>query len=411
MSTLISYPAEGVNHLIVEEMARDALVRGITEDVSIQVNYQAVETGAAPQFVPEGETVRLRAALVVRVILPAHIAVTIENANGDLRVQNLAGEVNLTAVHGDLRLVKLTNTVMIGQIDGSLRAEEVADLRLLGSCKGDLRFENGATLSAEIVAGDLRLHGAHHAQIGQVCGDLWAEKVEGALQVKRADGDARLSEIGGPVQLHTLAGDLRAGALTGGLAAPHVSGDAVLRGPFSVTEEYTLVADGDVNLHLPADADLRLTARASGRIRSDPPLTPAANGSPSFTARLGRGSGRINVTSRGDLRVSQAGGEARGRATSGMMGDLGERIRQQVSASLAAAGINIETGEVDWGWSGPVRGMRIHKTARPSAAERSRPAGQPPHPSSEEQMVVLQMVAEGKITAEEAETLLKALGG
>jgi hypothetical protein len=232
--------------------------------------------------------------------------------------------------------------------------------------------------------------------------------VRGALQVNRTEGDARLTEIGGPATLRTVAGDLRAGVLSGGLSAPQVNGDAVLHGPFSGAEPYSLAADGDVVLHVPADADARISVTAGGRIRSEVPLTPAADGSAAFTCTLGHGTAHISLVSGGDLRLAQGGGGERGKARSKAspdFSDLGERIRQQVSASLAAAGISV-SGEASWGGRDRPRPPKEHKPPRPPGPERPRP----PSATAEEQSAVLKMVEEGKITPEEADALLKALG-
>ena len=45
-----------------------------------------------------------------------------------------------------------------------------------------------------------------------------------------------------------------------------------------------------------------------------------------------------------------------------------------------------------------------------SSAERTEPGGQREPAGEEERLAVLKMLAEGKITASEAETLLRALG-
>lgn len=406
MNTHLSYPIQGITHLIIDEMARDAHLRGAAEETeSIQVTFQPTEPGGAPEFVAEGNAGRLRNAALIRVTVPAWLAVTVKNATGDVRVENLASDINLEAVHGDLRLTSLTGSVLVAQVDGSLRGEGLTDLRLMGGCNGDLRFEEGHSLTAELIAGDLRLHGATEARINRVRGDVWIEQVEGPVQVTRADGDARLSAIAGPVKIQALSGDLRGAALTGGLAAPHVNGDAVLHGPFGAGEEYVLSAEGDVSVHLPEDADLRLAVKAGGRIRSDAQLTPATDGLPAFTATLGSGAGRMSLSSGGDLRIDQIGVEPRAKAAPDPLSNLGERIRRQVSASLATAGIDIETGEIRWSRGGRVQ---AGKATRPPSTERTRQSAQPP--SSDEQLAILKMVEDRKITPEEAEMLLKALG-
>jgi len=149
-------------------------------------------------------------------------------------------------------------------------------------------------------------------------------------------------------------------------------------------------------------------------------LTPSPDGTPVFTAVLGRGSGRLSVTGGGDVRISQAGSEGRPGVASGNWNDLGERIRQQVTASLTAAGINPETGELNWAPFGPGRGPKGARGRPPEpppasragtgSAGAARQAAGPQGPTSEEQLVILKMVEAGTISAEEAEILLKALG-
>jgi hypothetical protein len=299
----------------------------------------------------------------------------------------------------------------------------------MGSCNGDLRFENGERLTAEAVAGDVRVHNVGEIRLGRVRGNLWAEKLRDGLQVGRVDGDARLTEVNGLVNLRALAGDLRANTLTGGLLASQVSGDALLQGPLSSTEPVTLVADGDVQFYLPANADVHISVKAGGRLRSDTPLTPAADGSASFAATLGRGTTRVSLTSGGDLRLVRAetasshpGPRDRSgppaAASAADLSDLGEHIRQQVSASLAAAGISAEPGTINWAQPRQEHGTsrersRTGKEARiprSPTPDRPRPPSPPPGPSRDEETTVLKMLEDGTITPQEADILLKALG-
>ena len=427
MSDRISFPAAGLEHLIIEEMAPDAQVYGAPDSDAIEVNYQASGGRAdAPQLSVEDGQARIRDVLVIQAVIPSHLQATVKHAPGDLWVQQLAGDIYLESVQGDLRLAQLEGVAHVAHVDGSIRAEKVADLHLLGRCNGDLRIEQGGRFSAEAVAGDVRLRDVAEARLERVRGDLWAEKVSGSLQVSRADGDARLSEITGPVVIGSVAGDFRADALTAGLTAQRVSGDATLAGPFDGAEVgYALSAEADIRLHLPADADVRLTVHAGGRIRSDVQLTPASDGSPTFSATLGRGTHRIVLNSGSDLRIVHHGEAAtqsgKTRRTSAAAADarpgvdvdelsgLGERIRQQVNASLAAAGISVPPGEASWGRRGR-GGVAGSRGARPPGPERQQSGVSAPAASLEEQTAVLQMLAEGKISAEEADVLLKALG-
>lgn len=423
MSDILTYPAEGISRLTIETLARDATVRGMPDATAVQVTYRAGDRPAVPEFIPEGHGVRFSHGVAERVLAPAGLAITVKEALGDVRAQHLTAELSLEIVHGDLRLEALSGPVLIAQADADIRAEAVADLRILGACDGDLRFANGGSLSSEEVSGDVRISAATDVRLTRVHGDLWAEKLSAGLTVQGADGDARLSDIAGLVTLRTVAGDLRASGLAGGLVAPQVNGDAVLNGPFGAASGYTVAADGDVHVHLPADADVRLVARAAGRIRSDITLSPAADGTPTYSATVGAGATRLELTSGGDLRVTRAGAEEatradwRGRRAKdepfAEFANLGERIRQQVAASLASAGIDVETGEFkgsrSWrGWRGPrppIPPEPPRPPERPKPPERARAAA-----TAEEQLTILKMVEEGRITPEEADALLKALG-
>lgn len=421
MSDILTHTAEGISQLIVETLVDDAIVRATSDATDIQITYEIPAQINSPALIPEGDALRFVNANAVRVIVPETLAVVVQEALGNLRVQGLAGNVNLAAVHGDLRLEALAGQVSVGEVAGDLRAEGVTALRIEGRCHGDLRFVAGGDLLAEAVEGDLRIANSASAQLGSLHGNLWAEGVSGALLLQRAEGEARLSDIAGPVTVQMLSGDLRGQALTGGLTVEKVRGDLALSGPFPPGSVYALAADGDIHLNLPVDADVRLTVEARGRIRSDVMLTPAADGSPSFSATLGQGACRIAVQGRGDLSISHHGAhskaaesrwERRGRRSEdpfAELSNLGDRIRQQVAASLASAGINIETGEFERGRARGRSGRGPIPPVPPAPSERPKPPA-PPGASTEEQLVILKMVEEGRITPEEADTLLKALG-
>lgn len=412
MSEFVTFPATGINHVIVDEAARDARIWGVDDAAEIQVTYRLPDGATVPAFAPEGDRLVLNGVLVQRVTLPAPTAVTVRRAAGDLHVRGLGGEVNIEAVHGDLRLGNLKGTARVARSDGDLRADDVADLRLPGDCAGDLRFEAGGRLEAEAVAGDVRIAEAATVRLGRVHGDLWAERLSGTLEVTRISGDARLDGVAGMVTLRVLHGDLRADDLAGGLLAAQVHGDALVQGVLAGNLEYSLQADGDITLVMQPNSDARLTVRAHGRIRSDLQLTPAADGSPTFTAVVGQGACRVNLSSGGDVRISQPGADA-ARAAADVHGptspedlrNLGERIRRQVMASLAAAGIHIEEGL----GRGP-RGARPGRSAAPPPPppRASPPVGRP-GPLSAEELRILQMVENGTLTAAQAEMLLKAL--
>jgi DUF4097 and DUF4098 domain-containing protein YvlB len=470
-----TFPVAGLSRLVIDEMAGDGQIIGVAEAAEVQVSGPGLN--GETLFAPEGEILHFRGRMVERVLVPAQLSVAVREVMGDMKVQDMQTEVSLEAVHGDLRLRNLSGPAHLGQVNGDVRADGVSEFSI-GGCNGDLRVQEGRAFDAGSVDGDLRLVDLDSAHLGHVGGDFSAEKLRSALDVGNVNGDVRLSDIGGPASVqavggdfsaeklssalrvgdvngdvrlneisgpasvHSAGGDLRALGLTGGLTAPTVNGDVELQGPFGVEQEYVLHAHGDAHVHLPADADLKLTVRAHGRIRSDVQLTPAPDGTANFTAVVGRGTGRLSVESGGDLRLKFAGASGAAETREGRAAntenwsDLGERIRQQVSTSLAAAGINLDTGEVNFNWKRGSRGPRGARNssfdptqppvppARPATPTRPAAPGRPAdtargaagaadtvaRPSAEEQLAILRMVETGAITAQEAEVLLRALG-
>jgi hypothetical protein len=422
MSEKLTCPAEGITELVVDGIAADARVRSWDDLDEIRVTV-AQDTPGTPELVVDGDKVHLSEGFAVRIDVPAGVAVTAGDASGDLKIVHFAGDLRIRNVYGDLRMEDVTGRVDIQHVFADVRADDVAEMNAM-DCDGDLRF-SGGDLQLESVSGDVRVAGAGSVQTLRVHGDLWVERLSGALKVESAQGDVRLSDIAGAASLGTVAGDFRATSVRGGLNAGQVHGDTQLEGPFPGEEGYAVSTGGDASILLAAEDDVRLTVRAQGRVRSNLPLTPSADGTTTYTATLGEGKVRVVLTSHGDLRIEAAAGgreDVRGpwerrRGPSGdpfaELSGLGERIRQQVTASLAAAGINPETGAINVG-PGRMRGRP--RPPEPPTPPRPPRAATPPGgqhasgPMSSEQIAVLKMLEEGRISPDEADALLRALG-
>ncbi len=419
-----NFPVGSVKHLILEQVANQARVRGEPTAAVVQVSYQPEGAAEPAELALQGETLYFRGGAAARVALPPELALTIYEASGDLRVQDLAGPLNLETVHGDLRLKGLAARAQVGRIEGGLRADGIAELRLLDTCTGDLRAQDAGNLSIESVGGDVRLFAVHSVHLGRVRGDVWIEKATGSLEVAHAVGDVRLAEAGGFVTVQEVAGDLQATDLTGGLAAQAVSGDAELHCSFADGGDYSLVAAGDITLALSLAADLRMTVQAGGRIRSEIQLTPAPDGASTFTATLGRGTGHLVLRSGGDLRIVPADresplpGQARSWPTPAEewtnFSGLGDYMRQPVHASTSAPDVTAsggkfssDAGAADARTAPPSGAVGPDRLASTGLACQPNPAGV----SDDEQMAILKMVEAGTITAEQADALFRALGG
>src|SRR5512143_892862 len=89
------FPVGSIKHLIVEQMAGDAKVQGERDAAMVRVSYQPDAAARPAEFALEGETLYFRGGAAARVALPPELAVTIYEAPGDLRMQDLAGPLTL----------------------------------------------------------------------------------------------------------------------------------------------------------------------------------------------------------------------------------------------------------------------------------------------------------------------------
>ncbi len=420
MRDRLSCSAAGITQVILDDFDDDAKIRGTEglEEIVVTVKRDGPDEAG---LVIDGDTVRARDGFVTRIEVPPGVSVTGQEALGDLKVTRFGGDLRLRSVMGDLRIEEVTGRVEIEHIYGDVRAEDVASMQVL-DCDADFRF-TGGDVHVETVSGDMRVTDAGSVQSLRVHGDLWLEHLTGGVKVESAHGDVRLADIEGAAGLAMVAGDFRVTNVRGALNVSQVHGDTQLEGPFPAEEGYAVSTMGDASIRVMAEDDVRLVVKALGRVRSNLPLTPNTDGSTTYTATVGEGKVRVVLTANGDLRVEAAGGgreEVRGgwdrkrgpgSDSWGDLSNLGERIRQQVTASLSAAGINPETGEINinlGGRRGP-RPPRAPEPPRPPRPPEPPRAPQPPQMSAE-QLTVLKMLEEGRISPEEADSLLKALG-
>ena len=114
------------------------------------------------------------------------------------------------------------------------------------------------------------------------------------------------------------------------------------------------------------------------------------------------GSGNVSVNPAQTLDVQISG--------SGTVKYIGQpQISQRISGSGSV--VHIAAGGLETGESKTARGGRGPRGPRPPVTpEQPKPASPPPGASAAEQMAILKMVEDGRITPEEADTLLKALG-
>jgi hypothetical protein len=365
-------------HVTVAECLGNLVVRGSEEErIAIRVPGEADDV----ILDREGETFVITARSDCTLTCPRATTITVDAVRGNLKVEEVDGSVAVGTVHGNAHL-RAVGPAAVEQVFGNLRARQAG---------GDLR--------AHTVRGNARVRGIEGSlSLGQVDGNLVAERLQGGLEAERVHGNVRLAPLVSP------------------------------------SLDYRLNADGNLTLHIPTDASLRLALSARGGVRSSIPGLVLEETEGQMRGTLGAGEASLEA---------QVGGHASVRPLEPAyrpgeeldLSDL-EGLGAQIEARVAEAMSEMESrldeslGRID---STEVR-RRVERVAEKArrAAEREtervrlrteraerrwrRASGRRPRPrrtpaTGEERMRVLRLVEEGKVTPEQAADLLSALEG
>ena len=330
--------------------------------------------------------------------VPRNAKVIVEKVGGSAFLQDLTGAVVIQKVGGDLSLQRV----------GSMRIEKVGGGCMIDSASGALAIE-------------------------KVGGDLFVRQASESVTVEMVGGDCDVQTVGGDVLEARAGGDLFAYITEG------------------IREKVTLRAGGNVEIYLPSNTSGRFNLNSSGEDitldlnRQEGAPTQSIK-SRHYEFTLGEGGAQFEAQAGGDVRVSDSGVEpksitgelerlekawmdARGRSGgSGWSGGYGfdrtsawadmvsrraqeaaRRAEQRVQAATRRTEEHIrQAAEREMHRSEHFGGFPPHPPRPPQPPQPPAPA-QPV--SEKERLMVLQMLQEGKITAEQAEQLLTALEG
>jgi hypothetical protein len=365
-------------HVTVAECLGNLVVRGAEEErIAIRVPGDADDV----TIDREGETFTITTRSDCTLTCPRATTLTVDAVQGNLKVEGVDGPVAIGTVHGNANL-RAVGPAAVEQVFGNLRVRQAA---------GDLR--------AHTVRGNARVRGIEGSlSLGQVDGNLVAEELRAGLEAERVHGNARLEPLVSP-----------------GL-------------------NYRLNADGNLTLHVPADASLRLALSARGGVRSSIPglVLEETEGQMRGTLGAGEASLEAQVGGHASLRPLEPEYRPGEELDLGDLEGLGAQIEARVAEAMSEleAHLHESLGRID---SAEVRRRveRVAEKARRSAereAERARlraeraerrwrrASGHRARPrrtpaTDEERMRVLRLVEEGKVTPEQAADLLSALEG
>jgi hypothetical protein len=367
-----------------------------------------------------------------RLTVPAGAFLSILQVQGDLSVQGRSGAVEAANVQGDAKLRGGAGSAALGTVQTDLLVEDWA-----------------GAVNAETVKGDARVRQVDgNVNLGAVVGDLGAAGIGGALTALSVGGDVHLRELGGNLSLGDVGGDLSGRNLAAGADVAQVKGDVSLKTVFAGPHAWRVLVAGDVVVKAFPGSDATFTLQAAeGRIRARGFAGQETEGG-QWQGVIGGGETRVSfISTHGNVMVKAVTEDEKVAGYADFVHgapspsevpaeELAWRIQQRVAEKLSKIDFEaIAQREAErarrQAERESERARRLAEKARYKAeqvrkkaeskrgvhwrlewdTERGgrRATKQRQTASEEERVAVLKMLAEGKISAEEAETLLQAL--
>ena len=388
------------------------------------------------QVTTSDDRVILKSLGDLEIQVPAGVSIFVRKVEGDAEFQDLTGQLSGRAVGGDLDLVNL-GEIQVESIGGDLDARKVSSLKVVavgGDCSVS-RIPGAVEISH--VGGDMDAENLGSLKLINVGGDCSANHIEGDFSVSNIGGDLDGENLHARISSVTVGGDLSLRVKSSGLKAM-AGGDLDIRLDELSPDAVELSAGGDVDLHLPAQAHARMHITSGGR-----DILMRVGGWNErvemfvFDFSLGDGTTPVQITAGGDVQVTdgspQTHKEGSGFDFAGVKVDV-DGLSHTVQDAVERATRQAETAsrEIEERIQAAMR--RVEEKTRGRTFRVGFEAPQPPVPpmpsvpvepvkpsnpahapqarvSEEERRLILQMLAEQKISTEEAVNLLDALEG
>jgi DUF4097 and DUF4098 domain-containing protein YvlB len=200
-------------------------------------------------------------------------------------------EVSITAVSGSQVIKDVRGPVTAQGASGNIRVQGIDHDAQLTSLSGSIEVSNaGDDVRASSASGDVTITNAK--------GDVRASSLSGTVRVFKPGGRVDADSASGSIDIEGAKYDVKAHVASGGVT---VRGDPGDHGYWDLK-----TVSGSVQVYVPSSANFRFAAEAiSGEIKTDIPIVIEEQGKHSLHAHVGNGGGRIEVhTVSGDIHVS-----------------------------------------------------------------------------------------------------------
>ncbi len=233
-------------------------------------------------------------------------------------------QIEIAEIHGDIRVTGRNQNEILAKTSGDLLELLENGKKLTLKCDGDLiiflpntleiivadihgdaRFSNlSLPLTLAKIGGDLNIRKITQAKINQIGGDLIVRQAA-SLNIKAVGGDASLRKISGNLNIAGIGSDLHLQDLLGNLNAK-VGDDAILYIHPQEGATYHLSAGDDILLRLPENADVALDLQAGDELLVDYLDVEEADEKQRRKLELGLATAKMTLSAGGDLRVTSA---------------------------------------------------------------------------------------------------------
>ncbi|MFN2112121.1 MAG: DUF4097 family beta strand repeat-containing protein [Anaerolineales bacterium] len=394
------------------------------------------------------------------------VSLEFSSIGGDLHLSGWSrDEIRINDADGDAKTQKKKTTFQVSS-PGDLFIHIPHSLAVsIKNVSGDAHIKGiGGDLDLDSVAGDLNLREVRSARIKTCAGNLTASRVQGDLRGDSISGDCLVDDVQGQVELKDVAGDLQIQKIDGGIDAK-AAGDGMVDFHPVPWQAYRIKVSGDLAVIMPADIDADLSISSGEEdIRIFPGKLNIHSKVKEFEHKLGEGGTAIHLSAAGSVFISdnefdllagfKVNLEEFGRLTADFslesaeqikasMGNLEEELRESLSGlaeslediglseeSLRDLGVQIEETSRKAAEKAQIAAIKAQAGAEKEIAKARKKAIKAREKAKQfdineflaskssrgsvtekERMLILQMLQEKKISAEEADKLLKALEG
>lgn len=257
------------------------------------------------------------AAVDLTLAIPERSSLTINARHGDVSVQGLKNNADVTDQQGNVKLDSIAGNVHARLNDGNsdFSAHAIGGQVLLNGHAGDVtlsEIKGQATLDGEFF-GDTHLEqmdGAIHFHSSRTTIDL--ARLSGDLTLD--SDDLAASETGGPMRIVTRSKNVELTQAAGDIHIEDSDGDVNVTAASPLGNVEITNHTGDLTLTVPENANFSVTANTTedDDLETDFPLQATTSGGhKQLSGTVGRGGVRLNLSTRhGNLQLRKGRGES-----------------------------------------------------------------------------------------------------